>query len=128
MTMWCRRSTPTSTTAAPGSSARVSRPVCTVLTRALDLARRIEHNLALLTRCGCFHQLESPLLVGHSRKGFIAKVLGDPHVDRTAGTVGVALSLARQGVQIIRVHDAAPVRDLRRRCSRPRAESMDKAP
>jgi dihydropteroate synthase len=30
--------------------------------------------------------------------------------DRTAGTIGVALSLARQGVQILRVHDVAAVR------------------
>jgi dihydropteroate synthase len=30
--------------------------------------------------------------------------------DRTAGTIGVTLSLARQGVQIVRVHDVAAVR------------------
>ena len=33
-----------------------------------------------------------------------------PASDRTAGTIGVALSLARQGVQVIRVHDVAAVR------------------
>jgi dihydropteroate synthase len=69
-----------------------------------------QHNLTLLAHCHEFHALGCPLLVGHSRKGFIAKVLGDKTVDRTAGTIGVALSLARQGVQIIRVHDVAPVR------------------
>jgi len=30
--------------------------------------------------------------------------------DLTAGTIGVALALARQGVQVLRVHDVAPVR------------------
>jgi dihydropteroate synthase len=30
--------------------------------------------------------------------------------DRTAGTIGVSLALARQGVQILRVHDVAAVR------------------
>ena len=30
------------------------------------------HNLTLLARCGEFHRLGTPLLVGHSRKGFIA--------------------------------------------------------
>jgi dihydropteroate synthase len=49
--------------------------------------------------------------VGHSRKGFIGKVLGDKDADRTSGTIGVALSLARQGVQVIRVHDVQPVRE-----------------
>jgi dihydropteroate synthase len=69
-----------------------------------------QHNLTLVAGCYQFHQLGCPLLVGHSRKGFIGKVLGDSAADRTAGSIGVALSLARQGVQIIRVHDIAPVR------------------
>ena len=70
-----------------------------------------EHNLDLMRGCGRFHDLGCPLLVGHSRKGFIGKVLGNKEADRTAGTVGAALALARQGVQIIRVHDVRPVRD-----------------
>jgi len=70
-----------------------------------------QHNLTLLAQCWRFHELGAPLLVGHSRKGFIAKVLGDQEADRTAGTLGVALSLAQQGAQIIRVHDVQPVRE-----------------
>lgn len=69
-----------------------------------------QHNLTLMAQVGRYHELGCPLLVGHSRKGFIAKVLGDKLVDRTAGTVGAALALARQGVQILRVHDVAPLR------------------
>ena len=68
------------------------------------------HSLALLAHCHKFHELGCPIVVGHSRKGFIGHVLGDKEADRTAGTIGVALSLARQGVQIVRVHDVAPVR------------------
>ncbi len=70
-----------------------------------------EHNLDLMRGCGRFHDLGCPLLVGHSRKGFIGKVLGDNAADRTAGTIGGALALARQGVQILRVHDVRPVRE-----------------
>jgi len=69
-----------------------------------------QHNLTLLANCGRHHELGCPLLVGHSRKGFIGHVLGDKQADRTAGTIGVALALARQGVQVIRVHDVLPVR------------------
>ena len=69
-----------------------------------------QHNLILLSRCSRYHDLGCPLLVGHSRKGFIGEVLGDGEADRVAGTIGVALSLARQGVQVIRVHDVAQVR------------------
>jgi dihydropteroate synthase len=69
-----------------------------------------QHNLTLLAHCSRFHALGCPLLVGHSRKGFIGKVLNDKQADRLAGTIGVALSLARQGVQVLRVHDVAAVR------------------
>ncbi|HEX4128594.1 MAG TPA: dihydropteroate synthase [Pirellulales bacterium] len=69
-----------------------------------------QHNLALLANCHRFHELGCPLLVGPSRKGFIAHVLGDKQTDRIAGTVGVVLSLAVQGVQVVRVHDVEPVR------------------
>ena len=69
-----------------------------------------QHNLTLLAHCHRYHELACPILVGHSRKGFIAKVIGDKQADRTAGTIGTALSLASQGVQILRVHDVAAVR------------------
>jgi len=56
---------------------------------------------------GRFHETGRPLLVGHSRKGFIAKILGSKDADRTYGTVGVSLAMATQSVQILRVHDVA---------------------
>lgn len=69
-----------------------------------------QHNLTLLAHCDRYHDLGCPVLVGHSRKAFIGKVLANKEADRTAGTVGVSLSLARQGVQVLRVHDVGPVR------------------
>jgi dihydropteroate synthase len=70
-----------------------------------------EHNIMLMRACHEFHALECPLLVGHSRKGFLGKLIGDKEADRTSATVGAALSLAVQGVQIVRVHDVRPVRE-----------------
>jgi dihydropteroate synthase len=70
-----------------------------------------EHNLSLMAHCFEFHALGCPLLVGHSRKGFLAKIIGDKEADRTNATIGAALGLAMQGVQIIRVHDVRPVRE-----------------
>ncbi|MFT7639991.1 MAG: dihydropteroate synthase [Pirellulaceae bacterium] len=70
-----------------------------------------QHNLTLLANSHRFHALGCPLLVGHSRKGFIGKVLGDKDVDRTAATVGVSLMLASRGVQILRVHDVRETND-----------------
>jgi dihydropteroate synthase len=69
----------------------------------IGFGKTVAHNLELLSNARRFHALGCPVLVGHSRKRF----LGD---QREAGTVGVALSLALQGVQIIRVHDVAAVR------------------
>jgi dihydropteroate synthase len=66
-----------------------------------------EHNLQLLQSSDRFHQLGCPVLVGHSRKGFIAHLLDDRECERMSGTVGAALGLATQGIQIIRVHDVA---------------------
>lgn len=77
----------------------------------IGFGKRHEHNLTLLANCEKFHLLGVPLLVGPSRKGFIGKVLDNVDCDRTASTIGVALSLAAQGVQVLRVHDIAPIRE-----------------
>jgi dihydropteroate synthase len=76
----------------------------------IGFGKTTSHNLELLQNCWRFHALGCPLLVGFSRKGLIGKVLGDPDADRLAGGLGVASSLARQGVQILRVHEVAPYR------------------
>ncbi|MFM8893303.1 MAG: dihydropteroate synthase, partial [Planctomycetia bacterium] len=70
----------------------------------------------LMARAAAFLDLGVPILVGHSRKGFIGKELerslGRPATlaDRDAGTVGAACSLAAAGVQIVRVHAVGQVR------------------
>lgn len=93
----------------------------------IGFGKTTEHNLELLANAWRLHALGCPVLVGHSRKRFILDAAG--RMDRadaadsaspaagpiswpnpTAGTIGVALSLARQGVQIMRVHDIAAVR------------------
>ncbi|MCU0709424.1 MAG: dihydropteroate synthase [Pirellula sp.] len=64
-----------------------------------------EHNIALVHSARRFQDLGRPILVGHSRKGFIAKVLGNKDIPRDYGTLGVSLWLAEQQVQVLRVHD-----------------------
>jgi dihydropteroate synthase len=82
----------------------------------IGFGKTTEHNLQLLSNARQFHSLGCPVLIGHSRKRFLADVIGRqslcdvaPTADPTAGTIGVALSLARQQVQILRVHDVVPV-------------------
>ncbi len=70
-----------------------------------------EHNITLMQNCHQFHDLGCHLLVGHSRKGFLGKLIGNKEGDRTTSTIGASLALAVQGVQIIRVHDVRLVRE-----------------
>ncbi len=69
-----------------------------------------EHNLELICASARFLELKRPILVGHSRKGFIGKLIGNKEADRAAGTLGVTLALARMGIQIVRVHDVQATR------------------
>jgi len=91
-------------------AAGIDRPrIC--LDPGIGFGKTTRHNLLLVANCYRLHHLGCPILVGHSRKGFLGKVLGDMEADRTAATIGVALRLATQGVQVLRVHDVRPVRD-----------------
>ena len=70
-----------------------------------------EHNLQLVRGIRRFHDIGCPLLVGHSRKGFIAHQLRDKQADRAAATLGVSLALASAGVSVLRVHDVRQTAD-----------------
>ncbi len=76
----------------------------------IGFAKTSQQSLDLLAATADYHRYGAPLLVGHSRKGFLAKVIGDPKADRTAATIGVTLALAAMGVQVIRLHDILPAR------------------
>ncbi len=80
-----------------------------------------EHNLELIRRAEAFLDLGVPILVGHSRKGFIGKAIrtameidaAPPEQDliwRDGGTAGIGCSLAVAGVQVLRVHAVGLVR------------------
>jgi dihydropteroate synthase len=87
------------------------RPERICLDPGIGFGKSHEHNITLMSHCYEFHALGCPLLVGHSRKGFLGKLVGDKEADRTHATVGAAIGLAVQGVQIVRVHDVRPVRE-----------------
>jgi dihydropteroate synthase len=70
-----------------------------------------EHNITLMAHLDRFHALGCPLMVGHSRKGFLAKLMGDKEASRDPATAGAALAAAAQGVQILRVHNVRLVRE-----------------
>ena len=78
----------------------------------IGFGKTAEHNLALLAAVARMQtELQRPVLIGHSRKRFLAKLLGRTLDESSSGTVGVSLALAEQGVDILRIHDVRAVRD-----------------
>lgn len=74
------------------------------------------HNRTLMAEAGRFLDLGVPILVGHSRKGFLAKAIeqdrGRPATrdELDAATAATACDLAAQGIHILRVHAVGTVR------------------
>lgn len=77
----------------------------------IGFGKTAEHNLQLLSHVNQLRVGHRPLLIGHSRKRFLKLLLGREVDERSSGTLGVALALAAQGVDLIRVHDVASLRD-----------------
>ena len=77
----------------------------------VGFGKTAQHNIDILQSVAKFQELNRPILIGHSRKRFLQKVIGRTVDERLFGTVGVSVALAHQGVDIIRVHDVAANRD-----------------
>lgn len=78
----------------------------------IGFGKTADHNLELLTAVPRMrNELQRPVLIGHSRKRFLSKILGRSVEEREAGTVGVSIALAELGVDILRIHDVRSVRD-----------------
>ncbi|MEM6487174.1 MAG: dihydropteroate synthase [Pseudomonadota bacterium] len=78
----------------------------------IGFGKRLAHNLALQGGVSLFHALGTPVLVGASRKRFIATLAeatgtGAEATDRLGGSLAAALWAMGQGAQIVRVHDVA---------------------
>lgn len=88
------------------------RPERMTVDPGIGFGKTAEHNLMLLRSVAKLQSaLQRPVLIGHSRKRFLSKLLGRPVEEREAGTVGVSIALAEQGVDILRIHDVRSVRD-----------------
>jgi dihydropteroate synthase len=74
----------------------------------IGFGKTLEHNLALLKGLDRFLDIGCPLLLGASRKSFIAHLCGGiPSEERLPGSLAAALWGASKGAHILRVHDVA---------------------
>lgn len=69
-----------------------------------------QHNIELLRRAEEFLVLQRPILIGHSRKGFIGKLIGDKTAERDSGSLAITLMMAQKGMHIVRLHEIAATR------------------
>lgn len=77
----------------------------------IGFGKTLEHNLALLAHIDAFAGLGCPVVLGVSRKSFIARLNRDePAKQRVAGSLAAALWGVLRGVHIVRVHDVAQTR------------------
>jgi dihydropteroate synthase len=81
-----------------------------ILDVGLGFGKRVEDNLMLLAHIEEFYDLHCPVLVGHSRKGFIGKISDQPIDSRDLPTLAISAFLATHKVHILRVHDVASTR------------------
>jgi len=82
-----------------------------VLDPGIGFGKTAEHNLQILSHIRDFQDLGYPVLIGHSRKRFLSKLLDRKVEERLAGTMGVSIALASQSVDILRLHDVESNRD-----------------
>lgn len=74
----------------------------------IGFGKTVAHNLALLAHLDRLTATVHPVVLGVSRKSYIAKVDRDvPPGERVAGSVATALAAWDRGVRIFRVHDVA---------------------
>ena len=61
-----------------------------------------QHNMTLIAQCQSFHSIGQPVMIGHSRKGFIGKFMGTTEIaDRDAGTLALSILLAQRKIQLL---------------------------
>lgn len=77
----------------------------------IGFGKTLAHNIALMQNLAAIVDLGLPVLLGASRKRFIAALdRDDPAFDRLGGSIAAVLKAYAQGVRWFRVHDVAATR------------------
>lgn len=73
----------------------------------IGFGKTVEHNLKILKHLSELKRLDTPIMIGVSRKSMIAKLLNNEDIDdRHEGTITLNAIGVLNGAHIIRVHDA----------------------
>ena len=71
----------------------------------IGFGKNLKHNLEILGRLDEFKGMSGGVLLGASRKSFIAMMSGNEKGDRLTGSLSAAIMGVTSGVDILRVHD-----------------------
>jgi len=81
-------------------------PMAIAFDPGIGFGKTLEHNLELLAQLERIRVHERPLVVGVSRKSFLAKLTGSSEMnDRLAPAVALTSLLRTRGADVFRVHD-----------------------
>ncbi len=87
-----------------------------VIDPGIGFGKTPDHNLTILKNIARFRALGRPVLIGHSRKRFLAKILGRTLDETSSATLGVSVAAALAGADLLRVHDVRATRDVLAAC------------
>jgi dihydropteroate synthase len=82
-----------------------------LLDPGIGFGKTVEHNLQLLRRLDELVALGRPVVIGTSRKSFLARIVGASDSDRLGGTIATNVLALERGASVFRVHDVAPMRE-----------------
>ena len=83
-----------------------------ILDPGIGFGKSVNQNLEIIRNLERLSDLGFPLMVGTSRKSFIAKILNDSGADRIWGTGATVAAAVIFGTHVVRVHDVAAMRDV----------------
>lgn len=82
-----------------------------IIDPGIGFGKTLAHNLKILRNLSAFSELGRPLLIGHSRKSFLNKLLGElPTHERDLPSAIVSAFAVWGGVDIIRTHNVGATR------------------
>jgi dihydropteroate synthase len=82
-----------------------------MLDPGIGFGKTVAHNLELLRRLDELVALGRPVVIGTSRKSFLARFTDGKAPDRLAATIATNVLAYERGARVFRVHDVAPVHD-----------------
>lgn len=89
-----------------------------VIDPGFGFGKTLDQNVALLNQLDVICELDSPVLIGISRKSMLGMILDRPVGERLIASVAAAVIAYNRGARLFRVHDVAATRDALTICAK----------